>query len=127
MDQLSDLPTATLLLSPGLGDMAVVCLLGSRSVLPDSCLPPALSRPAEPALPAGVLVTLWRAAAGMSLEAEPWGLDEDQTSRPLGTVLFTVDVADQSWLLVPAPRGPAGLPNTAFQPVPASQKRWPTS
>lgn len=50
----------------------------------------------------------------MSLEAEPWGLDE-QTSHPFGTVLFTVDVADQSWLLVPASRGPAGLPNAAFQ------------
>lgn len=59
----------------------------------------------------------------MSLEAEPWGLDAEQTSRPLGTVLFTVDVADQSWLLVPAPHGPAGLHNTAFQPVPASQER----
>ena len=67
MDQLSDLPTATLLLSPGLGDMAVVCLLGSRSVLPDPCLPPALSRLAEPALPAGVLVTLW----GHSCRDEP--------------------------------------------------------
>ena len=46
-----DLPTAILLLSPGLGDMAAVCLLGNRRVLPDFSLPQALSRPAEPAPP----------------------------------------------------------------------------
>ena len=63
MDQLSDLPTAILLLSPGLGDMAAVCLLGNRRVLPDFSLPQALSRPAEP----GVLVTL----CGRSCRDEP--------------------------------------------------------
>lgn len=59
----------------------------------------------------------------MSLGAEPWDLDEEQTSCPLGTILFTMDVADQSWLSGPTPRGPASLRNTAFQPAPASQER----
>lgn len=117
MDQLSDLPTAILLLSPGLGDMAVVCLLGNRRVLPDFSLPQALSRPTEPAPPCWGPGDTADAAAGMSLEAEPWGLDEEQTSHPLGTVLFTVDVADQSWLSGPTPPAPAGLPSQHCLPA----------